>query len=59
MDAVAPAACMAEVLKEIVFYLKIISGSLTSIATCMWLMLLCKDMGHSAANAIRNWRMNK
>ena len=47
---------MVEVLKEIVLYLKLISGSLTSIAICMWLMLLCKDMGHSAASAIRSWR---
>lgn len=50
---------MVEVLKEIVLYLKLISGSLTSIAICMWLMLLCKDMGHGAADQIRKMRFEK
>lgn len=48
---------MEELMKEAIHVLRLIAGSLSSIAICLWLMLLCKDMGHDASNAIRSWRI--
>ena len=45
---------MEELMKEAIHVLRLISGSLTSIAICLWIMLFCKDMGHDASNAIRS-----
>lgn len=37
---------MEELMKEVIHALYSISGSLASIAICLWIMLFCKDMGH-------------
>lgn len=44
---------MEELMKEAIQVLRLISGSLSSIAICLWFMLFCKDMGHDAASALR------
>lgn len=43
---------MEELMKEVIQVLRLIAGSLSSIAMCLWFMLFCKDMGHDAAKQL-------
>ncbi len=44
---------MEELMKEAISVLRLIAGSLSSIAMCLWFMLFCKDMGHDVASVLR------